>query len=148
MCARAGMCVCVCVCLLVAQSCPTLCDPMGCSPPGSSVHGILQVRILEWAAIPFCRASSQSRDQTQVSCIAGRFFTICGEGNVYLLHGVWSIPGEFHGQRSLKGYGPWGCKESDTTNRLTLSLFFTFWTTWEAHIYVYVSTYTLHLLIW
>ena len=74
------VCVCVCVCLLVAQSCPTLCDPMGCSPPGSSVHGILQVRILEWAAIPFSRASSQSRDQTQVSCIAGRFFTSVEKG--------------------------------------------------------------------
>ena len=43
----------VCVCVLVAQSCLTLCDPMHCSPPGSSVHGILQARILEWVAIPF-----------------------------------------------------------------------------------------------
>ena len=50
----------------------TLCDPMDCSLPGSSVHGILQARILEWVAIPFSRGSSQSRDQTQVSCIAGR----------------------------------------------------------------------------
>ena len=41
------------VCVLVTQSCPTLCDPMTCSPPGSSVHGILQARILEWVAIPF-----------------------------------------------------------------------------------------------
>ena len=43
--------------VLVAQSCPTLCDPMDCSPPGSSVHGIFQARILKWAAIPFSRAS-------------------------------------------------------------------------------------------
>ena len=43
----------MCVCVLVAQSCPTLCNPMGCSLPGSSVRGILQVRILEWVAIPF-----------------------------------------------------------------------------------------------
>ena len=50
--------VCVCVCVLVAQSCVTLCDPMGCSPTGSSVHGILQVRIVEWVAIPFSRGSS------------------------------------------------------------------------------------------
>ena len=49
---------------------PTLCDPMDCSPPGSSVHGILQARILEWVAIPFSRGSSTPRDQTQVSCIA------------------------------------------------------------------------------
>ena len=60
--------------VLVAQSCPTLCGPMDCNPPGSSVHGILQSRILEWVAIPFSRGSSQPRDQTRVSCIAGRFF--------------------------------------------------------------------------
>ena len=52
------LCVCVCVCVLVAQSCPTLCDPMDCSPPGSSVLGIPQARILEWVAIPFSRGSS------------------------------------------------------------------------------------------
>ena len=62
--------------VLVAQSCPTLCDPMDCGPPGSSVHGILQARILEWVAIPFSRRSFQFRDQTQVSHIASRFFTI------------------------------------------------------------------------
>ena len=50
--------------------------PHGLSPPGSSVHGIHQTRILEWVAIPISRGSSQSRDQTWVSCIAGRFFTI------------------------------------------------------------------------
>ena len=60
----------------VAQSCPTLCDPMDCSPPGSSVHGIFQVRVLEWVAISFSRGSSQLRDQTQVSRIVGRRFTI------------------------------------------------------------------------
>ena len=53
-----------------------LCDPMDCSPPGSSVHGILQARILEWVAIPFSRGSSQPRDRTLVSYIAGRFFTV------------------------------------------------------------------------
>jgi len=62
--------------VLVAQSCLTLCDPMECSPPGSSVHGILQARILEWVAIPFSRKSSWPRDWTWVSCIAGRFFTV------------------------------------------------------------------------
>ena len=54
----------------------TLCDPMDCSPPGSSVHGILQARILEGVAIAFSRGSSWPRDQTWVSPIAGRFFTI------------------------------------------------------------------------
>ena len=58
------------------QSCPSLCDPIGGSLPCSSVHGILQARMLEWVAIPFSRGSSQSRDQTKVSRTAGRFFTI------------------------------------------------------------------------
>ena len=59
------------------QSCPALCDPMDWNP-ASSVHGILQARILEWVAIPFSRGSSQPRDRTRVSCsfyITGRFFT-------------------------------------------------------------------------
>ena len=79
------MCVCVCVCvcvvyiyifrtiyiysslkLLVTQSCPTLGDPMDCSPPGSSVNGILQARILEWLAIPFSRQSAQPWDWTWI----------------------------------------------------------------------------------
>ena len=50
--------------VLVTQSCPTLCDPMNCSPPGASVHEILQARILEWVAISFSRGSSPPRDQT------------------------------------------------------------------------------------
>ena len=62
--------------VLGAQSCLTLWDPMDCSPSGSSVHGILQTRILEWAVISFSRRSSRPRDQTQVSCIACGFFTI------------------------------------------------------------------------
>ena len=62
--------------VLVDQSCLTLCNPMNCSPLGSSVHGIFQARILEWVAIPFSRGSSQPRDQTLVSYMAGEFFTI------------------------------------------------------------------------
>jgi len=54
----------------VAQSCPAFCDFMDYTD-----HGILQARILEWIAIPFSRGSYQPRDQTQVSCIAGGFFT-------------------------------------------------------------------------
>ena len=60
----------------VVQSRLALCDPMDYSPPGSFVHGILQARILEWVAIPFCKESSRPRDQSQVSCIAGRLFNI------------------------------------------------------------------------
>ena len=60
----------------VTQSCLTLCDPMDCSPPGFSIHGIFQALVLEWVAISFSRGSSQPRDWTQVSHIAGRGFTI------------------------------------------------------------------------
>ena len=61
--------------LLRCESCLTLCNSMDCSPPGSSVHGILQARILEWVAFPFSRGSSQPRYRTQASPIASRFFT-------------------------------------------------------------------------
>ena len=57
----------------VAQSCPTLCDPIDYSLPRSSIHGISQARILEWVAIPFSRGSSWLRDQTRVSCSGSRF---------------------------------------------------------------------------
>ena len=60
----------------VAQSCLTLYDPMDCSLPGSSLHGILQARVLEWGAISFSRGSSRSRDRTQVSHIPGRCFNL------------------------------------------------------------------------
>ena len=57
------------------QLCPTLCGPMDSSPPGPSVHGILQVRILEWVAISFCRGSSQPRDWIWVAHFVNRLFT-------------------------------------------------------------------------
>ena len=66
----------LCVWMLVTHSCPTICKTMDCSPPGSSAHGILQARILEWVAMPSSRGSSPLMDQTWVSCIAGRFFTV------------------------------------------------------------------------
>ena len=76
------VCVCVCVCarahvrMLSSSVMSDSCDPIDCSLPDSSVHGILQARTLEWVAIPFSRGSSWPRDQTWFSCIAGRFFTI------------------------------------------------------------------------
>ena len=63
---------CVCVCVKTLQLCLTLREPMDCSPPGSSVHGILQARILEWAAIPSSRGSSQPGDWTCISCLQHR----------------------------------------------------------------------------
>ena len=65
------------VCLCVESlSRVWLCDHVDCSPPGSSVHGMLQARILEWVTMPSSRESSQFRDHTQVSCIAGEFFAV------------------------------------------------------------------------
>ena len=79
--------------VLVTQLCPTLCNPMDCSPPSSSVLRIPQARVLEWVAIPFPRGFSLPRDQTLVSRIAGRFFTVCAI-------------------REAKGTGWWGSNPS------------------------------------
>ena len=74
----------------VAQSCPTLCNPVNCSLPGSSVHGIFQARVLEWVAISFSRGSSRPRDWTQVSLIVGRRFTFWAVPTAkYLVHAHW-----------------------------------------------------------
>ena len=70
----------------VAQSCPTLCDPMDCSLPGSSVHGIFQAIVLEWVAISFSSGSSRPRDGTQVSRIVDRRFTIWATRKVLLAY--------------------------------------------------------------
>ena len=73
------------------------CDPMDCSPPASFVHGILQARILEQVIIPFSRESSWPRDWTQVSCLAGRFFTI------------WATREAYHLSMLTFGRGRWNC---------------------------------------
>ena len=79
-------------------------DPMDYSLAGSSVHGILQVRILEWVAIPFSRGSSQPRDQTCISCIAGGFpggsevkVSACNAGYLGSIPGSRRCPGEGNG---------------------------------------------------
>ena len=89
----------------VAQSYPTLCDPMDCSLSCSSVHGIFQARVLEWIAISFSRGSSRPRNLARVSCITGRRFTIWAtrEAEV-LLNERWIQP---------KSYQPDGRQESD-----------------------------------
>ena len=87
------------VCVLVAQLCPTICNSMDYTLPGSSVHGILQARILEWVAIPFSQRSSLPRNRTLVSCIANRFFTceqpgkpIVGGGGILLSsRSIWAF---------------------------------------------------------
>ena len=63
-----------------------LCDPVDCSPPGSSVHRFLQARTLEWVAISFCRESSQSRDWIHIFCLSGRFFRTESSGKPYLTY--------------------------------------------------------------
>ena len=82
--------------VLVTQSCPTLCHPMNCSPPGSSVHRILQARILEWVGIPFSRGSSPPRDGTEVSCFAGRFFTIWDTKEAHVHSDSWNSSLQSH----------------------------------------------------
>ena len=149
----------------MAQSCLTLCDPVDCSLPGSSVHGILQARTLEWVAISFSRGSSWPRIEPGYPALQADALTSEPPGkppntaldiiNIYIDHiGLLSaqmvknpsmqeihapslgqkipwrrecqptpvfLPGEVHGQRSLTGYNPWGWKESDMTEQLTLS---------------------------
>ena len=103
----------------VTPSCPTLCDPIDRSPPGSSIHGILQARTLEWVAMPSSRESSQFRNRTQVSRTAGGFFTIRAKNM-----GVGSLS-------SLQG-------SSQPRNRHVVSCiagrFFTSWATRGSHV--------------
>ena len=94
----------------VAQLCLTLCNPMDCSLPGSSIHGIFQARILEWVAISFSRRSSWPRDWTQVSRIIGRRFTIWATreaittvGLLYLANKLWV----WHKEKRGKGKISW-----------------------------------------
>ena len=74
-------CVCVYVKVLVAPSCPTLCNPMDCSPPGSSVYGTSRARILEWVAIAFSRVASLPRGRSCVSCVAGDSLPLSYQGS-------------------------------------------------------------------
>ena len=71
-----------CVCAKSRQSCPALCNPLDRSPPGSSVHGILQARILEWVTMPSSRGSFQPKNRTGVSCLVGGFFMYLTQNNL------------------------------------------------------------------
>ena len=133
---------CVHVCF-ITQACLTLCNPLDYSPPGFSVHGILQARILEWVVIPFSRGSSQPRDWAWISYIAGLpgssagKESACSVGDLGLIAGLKRpgskrSPGEGNGyplqysclENSMdRGtcqatYSPWGCEELDMTERL------------------------------
>ena len=90
---------------------------MDCSPPGSSVHGISQARILEWVAIPLSKGSSQPGDQKHVSCTAGRFFT-----TVYICQSqspnstVWFLSNSLYGTGYACWYKPQKMDENNTLN--------------------------------
>ena len=94
----------VCLCLwyhiqesesVVAWSCPTLCNPVDCRPPGFSVYGISQARILEWVSISFSRGSSRPRDRTWVSRIVDRRFTAWATREVQWFTNINESPGKF-----------------------------------------------------
>ena len=109
-------------CCLVVKSCPTLCDPMDCSPPSSSVHGILQARILEWLAVSFSRGSSQPRDRTHVAYI-------CQAGSSPLLSNKkkWTVDTT---QMNLRGI-----LLSERSQKVSIvydSTYMTFWT-WQGY---------------
>ena len=99
----------------VAQSCPTFSDPVDCTPPGSSIRGIFQARVLEWRAIAFSVATAE------FSKLAGILSAALSQH--HLLGGTSTekavaptpvlLPGKSHGQRSLAGCGPWGREELD-----------------------------------
>ena len=70
-----------CCCCLVTKSCSSLCNSINSSPPGSSVCGICQMRIVEWVVLPFCRESSRPWDQTHISCIAADSLWLSHQGS-------------------------------------------------------------------
>ena len=108
-------------------------NPMDCSPPGSSIHGIFQARVLEWVAISFSRGPSQPRDRTQVSCIADRHFTLWATRKSSLLEKematyssilAWNIPwmeepGRLH---TVHGFAKSWTRLSDFTFTLSYCL--------------------------
>ena len=142
----------------VAQCCLTLCDPKD-----YTVHGILQARILEWVAFPFSRGSSQPRDPTQVTCIAGGFFTRWATREVLCVHHThththtyrlprWLSGKEFTKAREMGSIPGWGRSPGEemathyrilawwaTVHGLTISQ--TWLSNW-AHIHTYTHTYT------
>ena len=127
---------------------------MDCSPPGSSVLGIFQARILEWAAISFSRGSSWPRDQTQVSCIAGRFFTIhvshqgspiwtivlAREVTCFLFHHPYRVSNRFmRDNRRCSAFVEYKIVTYFLVPRLTLALFCDF----NSHWFRWCSLYCL-----
>ena len=123
-----GKTMCV-LCAKLRQLCPSLCNPMCNSLPGSSVHWILQARILKWVAIPFSRGFSRPRDQIQVSWITGRFFTIWAPGGAQIiterpiLKYVWKTMA----YKKKKNHVPLKQDFSESLRQYCVSLLWIFW---------------------
>ena len=119
-------CMCVYVCVLVPQSRRTLGDPMDYYLPGTSVSGALQARILEWVAIHFSKGSSRSRDRTQVSCVAGRCFTVWATREAHLVtkqQHFWCITDVFNSRwQHAKEENPSTCYDLPQTDFLSFIL--------------------------
>ena len=106
--------------VLVAQSCPTLCDPMDCSPPGSSVHGILQAGVLERVAMPSSRGSCWPWDHTWLSHIADKLFTVWATREAHFVLSIVDL------QRCVNFY----CTESVSVIYICVYIYI--------HIYIYM----------
>ena len=112
--------------VLTALSSLTLCNPVDCSPLGSSVPGMLLTSILEWVTIPFSRVSSRSRNPTQNLSHSRQILYLLSHKQHKIPLQISSkeqptpvpLPGKSDGGRSLIGYSPWGRKESDMTEQL------------------------------
>ena len=117
----------------VAQSCPTLGDPMGWGPPGSSVHGILQARILEWEAVSFFRGSSQPRARTQVSHIAGGFLTDSHRGSPHFKRMTFGL---VHGDDPERCYREGGGRGIHVWERM-------YTRPWWIHVNVWLNQYSI-----
>ena len=113
--------------LLKSNNVWLFCDPLDYIPPDSSVHGILQARLLEWVAISFSRGSSWTRDRTQISCIAGGFFTTELPKNPIQIQPSSSVPCWKQGARAplpqvhIGGYTAWGVREGPADTYTLLS---------------------------
>ena len=157
---------CCCYCLVV-KLCPTLRDPVDCTPQVSSVHGISQARILEWVAVSFSRASSQSRDWTSISCSAGGFFTteppVKSKKEMVKLEVTQSCPalcdpmdytvhGIFHAEILEWVAIPFSRGSSQPRDRTQVSLivgrFFTSWATRQAIKEMVILANRLNRLLW
>ena len=130
---------------------PTLFDLKDCGLPGSSVLGILQARVLEWVAI-FLSMAGILRQNSKIQIFSSRFgklwrpfvAPLCDWRRKWQPTPIF-VPGESHGRRSLVGYSPWGCKESDTTEWLHFHFHFMWLLTFLSHFYSMFSSFNVFL---